>query len=182
MSETSAANGNLSGDVNEAPPETVDKTTAYRKPVEASELLRADAGDVKAEAVNMDRSGAETITAERVSMDRSGTRTLDAKSAHLENSGAVLLKAENAVFYGGAAVAVSAVNAKIVRSNFVALNVAEKTTIEGEVNALLYAGPADEKVKPVFTPSSAATFGAAFAAALLVLGRLLRRAVVGGEE
>lgn len=181
MTEPNAANGNVAGEMNGTPPETVDKTTAYRAPIEASELLRADAGDVKAEAVNMDRSGAETITAERVSMDRSGTRTLDAKSAHLENSGAVLLKAENAVFHGGAAVAVRAVNAKIVRSNFVALNVAEKTTIEGEVNALLYAGPADEKVKPVFTASGAAAFGAAFAAVLLVLGRVARRMIGGGE-
>lgn len=171
---------NDAGAASEPVPEAVDKSSAYHAPVAAPELLRSDAGDVKAGNVTMDRSGADTITADRISMDRSGARKLEAKSAHLENSGAVLLSAENAVFYGGAAIAVKTNQAKIVHSNFVALKAAEQTTIEGEVNALLYAGPADEKIKPVFNRASGAAFGAGFAVTLLVLGRLLRRLVGRG--
>jgi hypothetical protein len=177
MHDTIGVNG--AGDAAEPTPAKVEKTDAYRKPVEAKELLRADAGDLKADNVTMDRSGAESITADRVTMDRSGARKLDAKSAHFENSGAVVMTAENAVFYGGAAVAVKAKTAKIVHSNFVALKT-EQATIEGQVNALLYAGPADAKVNPVFTPGSAATFGVGLAAGLLMLGRLLRRLIGRG--
>jgi hypothetical protein len=178
MNHPMTAGGNGAHDAETDPDPTpvfVDKTTAQHAPQEAAELLRSDAGDLTAQTVTMDRSGAEAITADRVSMDRSGARKLDAKSAHLENSGAVFMDAENAVFYGGAAVFVKTNDAKIVRSSFVALKVAGETTIEGEVKAVIYAGPADEKIKPLFTIQGAAAFGAGFAAALLLFGRMLRR-------
>jgi hypothetical protein len=175
---TTTASGNGAHDAEpeqDPTPAFVDKTTAQHAPQEAAELLRSDAGDLNAQTVTMDRSGAEAITADRVSMDRSGARKLDAKSAHLENSGAVFMDAENVVLYGGAAVFVKTNDAKIVRGSIVALRAAGNTAIEGDVKTVVYAGPADEKIKPVFTVRSAAAFGAGFAAVLLVLGRVLRR-------
>ena len=155
-------------------PTRVDKTNTYHTPEEAAELLRSDAGDVSATSVSMDRSGAESVTADRVSMDHSGARKLEAKSAHFENSGAVFMTAEKAVFHGGAAVFVKTNDARIVNSHVIALKAAKTTTIEGNVNAVLYAGPADAKIKPLFTTASAAAFGAGLAATVLVLGRILR--------
>jgi hypothetical protein len=178
MSQSMPAGGNGARDAEpdlEPTPAFVDKTVAQHAPQEAAELLRSDAGDLNAKTVTMDRSGAEAITADRVTMDRSGARTLDAKSAHLENSGAVFMDAENAVFYGGAAVFVKTNDAKIVRSSIIALRATENTTIEGEVKAVIYAGPADAKIKPLFTIPGAAAFGAGFAAMLLVFGRMLNR-------
>ena len=70
------------------PPQFVTKETAYKSASEATELIRADAGDVTATTVSMDRSGAERITADRVTMERSGARTIDAKSVQMDRSGA----------------------------------------------------------------------------------------------
>src|SRR4051812_12749092 len=56
-------------------------------PVAATELLRAEAGDVRAQTVSMERAGAEHVSAERVVMINSGARTIDAKSAQVDRSG-----------------------------------------------------------------------------------------------
>ena len=183
MSRTMTATGNGAHDAeaeHDQTPIVVEKENTSHAPKEAAELLRSDAGDLTAETVTMDRSGAETIKADRVTMDRSGARKLEAKSAHLENSGAVRMTAENAVFYGGAAVLVQADQIRIVDSNFVAIKAAEQTTIDGNVKTVIYAGPADEKIKPVFTVASAVSFGAGFAVTLMVFGRVMRRLVRRG--
>lgn len=154
--------------------EFVAKTDTTKSPVEASELLRADAGDVHATTVSMDRSGAEAITAERVTMDRSGAKSLEARSAQLTNSGVVVLKSERAVLQGGSAVIVSAAEARLVKSAAVAV-VAGKTTVEGELKALLHVGSSDGCLRPVFDGKGAVGFGAAFGLVVLLLGRLLRQ-------
>ena len=50
------------------------------RPTIATEILRAEAGDVQATSVTMDHAGAEQVTAERVVMTNSGARTIEARS------------------------------------------------------------------------------------------------------
>jgi hypothetical protein len=159
-------------------PTFVAKTETTKSPVEASELLRADAGDVNATTVSMDRSGAEAISAQRVIMDRSGAKSLNARSAQLTNSGVVFLKSERAVLQGGSAVVVSAAEARLVKSTAVAV-VAGRAVVEGEVKALVHVGASDGCLRPVFDGKGAVGFGAAFGLVVLVLGRLLRQ--LGGR-
>jgi hypothetical protein len=161
-----------------AAPEIVAKTDTTKSPVEANELLRADAGDVQATTVSMDRSGAETITAQRVTMERSGAKTLEARSAQLVNSGVAFLKSEQAVMQGGSAVLVSASEARLVKSRAVVV-VADRLTGEGELKALLHVGSSDGCIRPVLDGSGALRFGAAFGLVVLVFGRLVRRFVGG---
>src|SRR5918993_2196315 len=54
------------------------------RPTVATEMLRAEAGDVHATTVAMDRAGAEQVTAARVVMTNSGARTVEAHSAQVE--------------------------------------------------------------------------------------------------
>ena len=54
-------------------------TGAENRPVETAEFLRAEAGDVQANAVTIERAGAEQVTAERVIMNKSGARSIDAR-------------------------------------------------------------------------------------------------------
>src|SRR5262245_45425273 len=150
-----------------AAPEFVAKTDTTKTPVEANELLRADAGDVRATTVSMDRSGAETVTAERVTMERSGAKTLEARSAQLVNSGVAILKSEQAVLQGGSAVLVSATEARLVKSRAVVV-VADRLTGEGELKALLHVGSSDGCIRPVFDGGGALRFGAAFGLVVLL--------------
>lgn len=172
MSETST--DRQPGSNGTHPPTVVEKAAAYRTTGEAAELLRTDAGDLSAQSVSMDRSGAEQITAERVRMDRSGAKSLTAKSAQLDRSGVLNLSADHVVLQGSSATRISANEMRIVKSNVGILR-SSATTVEGTVRALVYAGPADDRVKPVFDAAGAARFGAALAAVLLIGGRLLRR-------
>lgn len=154
-------------------PHVVDKGAAYRATSEASELLRADAGDIAASSVDMDRSGAEQITAERVSMTRSGAKSLEAKSAQLDNSGVLNLTAVNAVLHKSSSVALTAKTARIVKSRVVILR-SESTTVEGELRPLVHIGQACDNVKPVLDGNGALRFGAALGATLLIGSRILR--------
>jgi len=150
------------------------KADTTRSPHPASELLRADAGDVSAATVTMDRSGAERIDAQRVIMDRSGAQRLDARSAQLDRSGVVLLKSDRAVLHKGSALVVTASEARLVRSRALAV-VSGKTVVEGRVNTLVHVGPAEGDVRPVFDTAGAIGFGAALGFAALLIGRLVRR-------
>src|SRR5690349_20149709 len=47
------------------------------------EMLRTDAGEVRAANVAMEQSGAEAIVAERLSMQNSGAKSIEAKSAQI---------------------------------------------------------------------------------------------------
>jgi hypothetical protein len=160
-------------------PEFVAKTDTTKSPVEANELLRADAGDVQATTVTMDRSGAETVTAQRVTMERSGAKTLEARSAQLVNSGVVFLKSERAVLQGGSALFVSAGEARLVKSRAIAV-IADRLTAEGELKTLLHIGSSDGCIRPVLDGKGALRFGAAFGFVVLVFGSLVRR-LVGGR-
>ncbi|HEY7035972.1 MAG TPA: hypothetical protein VH482_31855 [Thermomicrobiales bacterium] len=174
--DTSDQNGTEPADG--AAPAFVAKTDTTKSPIEANELLRADAGDVQATTVTMDRSGAESVTAQRVTMERSGAKTLEARSAQLVNSGVAILKSEQAVLQGGSAVLVSAKEARLVKSR-AAVVVAERLTGEGELKALLHVGSSDGCIRPVLDGRSALGLGAAFGLVVLVFGRLVKR--LGGR-
>ena len=155
-------------------PEVVAKSVPENRPMLATELLRAESADVRADTVTMERAGAEHVTAERAIITNSGARTIDARSAQIDRSGILALNSEKAVFYNSSAVAVAAEQARIVRGRVFMLK-ADNATIEGDAKIGLYAGPATENVRPLLDLRGAAAFGAAFGAVVLLLGSALRR-------
>jgi hypothetical protein len=145
-----------------------------KRPTVATEILRAEAGNVEATTVSMDRSGAEQVTAERVVMTNSGARTIEARSAQVDRSGILAVRSDKAVFSNSTAIAIATEEARIVRSRVFALK-ADRATIESGAKIAIYAGPADENVRPLADVRGAAAFGAGLGAVLLMLGSLLRR-------
>jgi hypothetical protein len=144
------------------------------RPTLATEILRAEAGDVDATTVSMDRAGAEQVTAERVVMTNSGARTVEARSAQIDRSGILTVRSDKAVFSNSTAIAISTDEARIVRSRVFALK-ANRATIESGAKVAIYAGPADENIRPLADVRGAAAFGAGLGVVLLLLGSLLRR-------
>jgi hypothetical protein len=144
------------------------------RPTIATEILRAEAGDVDAAMVSMDRAGAEQVTAERVVMTNSGARTVDARSAQIDRSGILAVRSNKAVFSNSTAIAISTEEARIVRSRVFALK-ADRATIESGAKVAIYAGPADENIRPLADVRGAAAFGAGLGVVLLLLGSLSRR-------
>jgi hypothetical protein len=144
------------------------------RPTVATELLRAEAGDVQGGTIGMERAGAEQVTAERVVMTNSGARTIDARSAQVDRSGILAVRSDKAVFYNSTTVAVSTDEARIVRGRVLLLK-ADHAEIEGDVRIGVYAGTASESVRPLVDVRGAAAFGAGLGAALLLVGSLLRR-------
>ena len=148
------------------------------RPTVATEILRAEAGDVDATTVSMDRAGAEQVTAERVVMTNSGARTVEARSAQVDRSGILAVRSDKAVFSNSTAIAIATEEARIVRSRVFALK-ADRATIESGARVAIYAGPADENIRPLVDVRAAAAFGAGLGAVLLLLGSLLRRVFRG---
>ena len=144
------------------------------RPTVATEILRAEAGDVDSTTVSMDRAGAEQVTAERVVMTNSGARTVEARSAQVDRSGILTVRSDKAVFSNSTAIAIATDEARIVRSRVFALK-ADRATIEPGTKVAIYAGPADENMRPLADVRGAAAFGAGLAVVLLLLGSLLRR-------
>ena len=144
------------------------------RPTVATEILRAEAGDVHATTVTMDRAGAERVTAERVVMTNSGARTVEARSAQVDRSGILAVRSDKAVFSNSTAIAIATEEARIVRSRVFILK-ADRATIESGAKVAIYAGPVDEKIQPLADVRAAAAFGAGLGVALLLLGSLLRR-------
>ena len=144
------------------------------RPTLATEILRAEAGDVDATTVAMDRAGAEQVTAQRVVMTNSGARTVEARSAQVDRSGILAVRSDKAVFSNSTAIAISTDEARIVRSRVFALK-ADRATIESGAKIAIYAGPADEQIRPLADVRGAAAFGAGLGVVLLLLGSLLRR-------
>jgi hypothetical protein len=144
------------------------------RPMIATEILRAEAGDVHATTVTMDRAGAEQVTAERIVMTNSGARSVEARSAQVDRSGILAVRSEKAVFSNSTAIAIATEEARIVRSRVLMLK-AGRATIEAGAKIAVYAGPTDEKVQPLVDTRGAAAFGAGLGAVLLLLGSLLRR-------
>jgi hypothetical protein len=149
------------------------------RPTVAAEILRAEAGDVDAAMVSMERAGAEQVTAERVVMTNSGARTVEARSAQVDRSGILAVRSDKAVFSNSTAIAIATDEARIVRSRIFALK-ANRATIEAGARVAIYAGPADENVRPLTDVRGAAAFGAGLGAVLLLLGSLLRRVFRAG--
>jgi hypothetical protein len=154
--------------------EVIAKSIPENRPSLATELLRTESGDVRADTVTMERAGAEYVTAERAIITNSGARTIDARSAQIDRSGVLALNSEKAVFYNSSAVAVATEQARIVRGRVFMLK-AENATIEGDARIGLYAGPASENVRPLLDVRGAAAFGAGFGAVVLLIGSMLRR-------
>ncbi|MCA9877584.1 MAG: hypothetical protein KC442_07375 [Thermomicrobiales bacterium] len=148
------------------------------RPAHASELLQADARDVRAENVTMERAGAESIVAERLVMNNSGARSIEAKSAQIDRSGVLAAKSEKAVFHNSTAVAVNVDEARIVRGNVLLLR-AEAVQVEGESRIGVLAGPGCEAVRPLVNLQGAAAFGALFGLVVWLLGAVARRATRG---
>jgi hypothetical protein len=145
-----------------------------KRPTVATEILRAEAGDVDATTVSMDRAGAEQVTAERVVMTNSGARTVAARSAQVDRSGILAVRSDKAVFSNSSAIAIATEEARIVRSRVFALK-ADRATIESGAKIAIYAGPAGENMRPLADVRGAAAFGAGLGVVLLVLGSYLRR-------
>ena len=144
------------------------------RPTAATELLRAEAGDVRADMISMDRAGAEQVIAERVVMTNSGARTVDACSAQVDRSGILAVRSDKAVFYNSTAVAVATDEARIVRGRVLLLK-ADHVTVEGDASIAVFAGAGSESLRPLLDARGAAAFGAALGAALLLVGPVLRR-------
>jgi hypothetical protein len=149
---------------------------AEKRPTPATEVLRADAGDVEGNTVAMEGAGAEHVTAQRVVMTNSGARTIDARSAQVDRSGVLAVRADKAVFSQSTVVAAATEHARIVRGNVLALKT-DQLTIEGDAKIAIYAGPPSEAVKPLLDTRAAAAFGAGLGGVLLLLGGLMRRVV-----
>ena len=111
------------------------------RPTVATEILRAEAGDVHATMVTMERAGAEQVTAERIVMTNSGARTVEARSAQVDRSGILAVRSDKAVFSNSTAIAIATEEARIVRSRVLMLK-ADRATIEAGAKVAIYAGPA----------------------------------------
>lgn len=155
------------------PPEAVVKATATKSPLVASELLRADAGNVQAETVSLERSGAESIVAERAIVSNSGARSIEARSAQLDKSGVLALQAERVVLQDSSALAVIADEVRLVGTK--ALFVKGATVSADGASRTVVGAGSDKAVRPLVSSAGAAAFGAALALLLLGLGRLLGR-------
>ena len=165
--EASATTGSVASEV-------IVSAGPENRPTIATEILRAEAGDVQATSVTMDHAGAEQVTAERVVMTNSGARTIEARSAQVDGSGILAMRSDKAVFSNSTAIAIATEEARIVRSRILMLK-ADRATIEAGAKIAVYAGPADEKVQPLVDARGAAAFGAGLGVVLLLLGSLLRR-------
>jgi hypothetical protein len=143
-------------------------------PTIATEILRAEAGDVQATTVTLDHAGAEQVTAERIVMINSGARTVGARSAQVDRSGILTVRSDKAVFSNSTAIAIATEEARIVRSRVVMLK-ADRATIEAGAKVVIYAGPSSENMRPLADVRGAAAFGAGLGAVLLLLGPFLRR-------
>jgi len=154
--------------------EVIEKIGPENRPEAATELLRAEAGDIQGTTVAMERAGAESVSAERVIMTNSGARTVEARSAQIDRSGILAVTSEKAVFYNSSAIAVAVEEARIVRSRVFMLKTGH-AVIDGGTRIGIYAGPAGDLVRPLIDLRGAAAFGAGMGAILLLFGSLLRR-------
>ncbi|RIK43479.1 MAG: hypothetical protein DCC58_09550 [Chloroflexi bacterium] len=140
---------------------------------QATEVTQAELSDVRGETVVLDRSGAERIEAQSVTMERSGAQTIDAGAVQMNRSGVVALGSDSSVLQHSTAVQVVAEDVTLTDSKVVWL-LSERTNATN-VAAILFSGAVDGDMRTVFTPKSAAVFGAACGAAAVVLQLAIRR-------
>lgn len=162
------------GDETRSVPRIVLKSEPTHHPVAGRELLRHDAGEVRAQHLAMEESGAESVEADRVSMSNSGARSVTAKSVQADNAGILMLTSDNAALLQSAAVAVLADTVRVSRSRIGFLK-AERVELDPESTVLVHLGPASTAHRPVLGTNGAAAFGAAFAAVLVAFAALVRK-------
>lgn len=167
--------------------------TRLQPAVERSTLSGDDAGTVSAVQVSMERSGAEHIDAQRVTLQNSGARSLTTKTATLTNSGALKLDADSVEINQSSVVLAQAKDIRVAQSMIFVAS-AETATVDGvgtigllaaggvqssgDVRStFMFAGnvKAGGDVKVMFDAVSAGALGAAFAAVLFALRRLVKR-------
>jgi hypothetical protein len=156
---------------------TIFKKPGGREETPATAADDAELSAVQGETVLLNRSGSERITAERISMDRSGARSIEAKSAQLDRSGVVALGSEHTVLLHSSAVQVVAEEARLSRSA-VGFLFSDKVELTDDSRVFFFAGSANGDVRALFTPRSAAAFGAVVGLVVtcfLLLARLLAR-------
>lgn len=154
--------------------EVIVPTGPEHRPTKATEILRAEAGIVRADNVTMERSGAESISAERLVMTNSGARTVEARSAQIDRSGILAVKSDKAVYQNSTVLAAAANEARIVRGNVFLLK-ADDVMVEGDARIAILAGPGCNAVRPLVDLPGAAAFGAAAGIVVFLLGAIARR-------
>ncbi|HET7092065.1 MAG TPA: hypothetical protein VFI22_01270 [Thermomicrobiales bacterium] len=175
MSEQDAAAG--ADTINAATrrlPEMVMKEEPSNASVAGRDMVRADAGEVRAANVTMEKSGAEAIVAERLSMENSGAKSIEAKSAQIEQSGIMTLRSDNASVYQSSALAVFGKTIRLAKSAALIVK-ADRVEADAGTRVLLHIGSAADGTRPALDAAGAAAFGAAFGAVVLLFGSLLRR-------
>lgn len=140
-----------------------------------SATISGDRADhVQATSVTVTQSAVNQITAERVTLTQGSAKKIDTRSAQLDQASVFRLKAENAVLNRSAATFVDANEARLVNVNTVVIR-GNANAVEGDLKAVLHIGDASGNVHTIFDKESAARFGAACGAVLVVLGVLARK-------
>ena len=131
---------------------------------------------INATSVTMSQAAARQITTERISMTQASAKKIDARSAQLDHSSVFRLKAENAVLNRSPATFVDANEARLVNVNAFVVR-GNTNAVEGDLKTVLHIGDASGNVHAILDKNSAMWLGAAFGAAIVVLGFLARKFV-----
>jgi hypothetical protein len=116
----------------------------------------------------------KTVQADRVVMTRSAAREVSAREARLDSSATVLVEATEATVVNSACVQVLAESASV--SSSPALMIAAERAVIRESPVFLFLGSVEGgEVRPTLDWRGAVGLGAAFGAALALVGALLRR-------
>lgn len=156
-------------------------------------LMDANAERVNALQVTMDRSGAEFIHAQKAFLTNSGAKEITGTSSKLIQSGVLQLTTDTAEFHQSSAVMAKADSMSIEKGSVVFATADEMTVDDGayvsvmqsrEVKAdgdvrafMLFSNDvrAGGNVSSTLTTGSAAAFGAAFGAAVVLLSKVFGR-------
>lgn len=114
------------------------------------------------------------VQADRVAMSRSAAREVSAREARLDSSAVVVVEADSATITNSACVQILAEEAT-VNSTPTFMLAAERASLR-DSPVFLFLGRSDGgEIRPVLDWRGAVGLGAAFGAALALLGALLRR-------
>ncbi len=142
--------------------------------VEVSELLHADAGDVRAERVAIEQSTAGQVTASEVSIEQSAIRQVQADSARIEQSAMLILKSSDTALHDSAAGILSADRVDLHKGS-VGIVKGPVTIAEGGSAQILIQIGGGDSTRPVLNGQSALRLGAGLGLSLVVFSRFLRR-------
>lgn len=154
-------------------------------------LMDADTRSVNAMQVTMDRSGADyihaqkafltnsgakEITGEATRLTQSGVLTLNAHTASFSQSSAVFANAKDLTLESGSVVYASAESVRMSGNTDVGAMQGRDLHADGDVRAFMLVSDnvhANGDVRSTFTGTTAAIFGAAAGAVIVILSRLL---------